>query len=408
MRAWPLSKKSTLSLLMQLETGGSMQTATVFQLKPHQEKRERRSGSRQLLFEQMVHFAPDVIFVADLDGRFSFVNDQAHELTGYTKTELIGMRFTELVAPTYRSRVFRFYARQYLTGRHGTTLEFPIITKSGTMVWIEQNVSFQRIDHFPMFLAIARDITAKKETELALEESERMNRALFDNSVQAMFRSTPDGRIVSANRSLLRLLRYSSFEELASVDLPDLYADPEDRQTLMALLREKGYCRNIEFSLKRKDGKTITVSEYSRAIKNQQGEIVLFEGALEDISLRKAYEATTAEYVASIQESEKELKELIAQKDRLFSVLSHDLRSPFASILGFCDLLLDESDSVSHEEQREFVGYIKEAATAQLSLVNRLLQWSRLESDRFQTTIHDVNLAEVIEKSINGLRGLSL
>ena len=359
------------------------------------------------LFELIVNKAPDLIFIADHRGKFSFVNERSAELTGYTKEELLKMNFSDFVDRAYRSVVLRFYARQYFTNEKLTYLEFPIITKAGVRVWIGLRVRLQNVYRIPAFICIARDISEKKAAEESLKASERKYHELFDHSVQAMFQTTPDGHVINANPALLKLMGYSSVEELDSINLTDLYVNPEDRQILGEMLREKGYARNVELQLKRKDGKLITVLEYSRVIRDSDGNVLMYEGILEDITLRKAHESKLQQFVEALSKSEKQLKELNAQKDKLFSVLSHDLRSPFASILGFCDILLEEDKKVNEEERTEFLTYIKEAAQNQLALVNRLLEWTRIESDSIKVNLTELDLAEVAARSVVGLLGLS-
>lgn len=362
---------------------------------------------QQSLFEQVVNKAPDLIFITDLRGSFSFVNDHSVELTGYSRDELLGMKFSDLVAHSQRHRVFQFYARQFLTNTKITYLEFPIVTRQGKEIWIGQKAHLAHIYRIPAFICIARDISDKKRAEELLRVSEKRYHELFENALQPMFQTTPSGQLITANPALLRLLGYSSVEELSKINLADLYVNPEDRQHLGEMLREKGYAKNIELRLRRKDGKVVTVLEHSRAIRDDRGRVVMYEGILEDITLRKSHEETLRQYVEVLSQSEKKLRELNAQKDKLFSVLSHDLRSPFASILGFCDILLEEDATLSPEERKEFLTYIKESAQSQLALVNKLLEWSKMESNRIRVEMRELDVSEIVARSIVSHLGLA-
>jgi PAS domain S-box-containing protein len=366
-----------------------------------------REETQPSLFEQIINKAPDLIFITDLRGRFSFVNDYSVELTGYTRDELLGMSFSTLVVPSHRGRVFRFYSRQYLTGKKESYLEFPILTKGRKEIWVGQKVLVEMIYRMPAFICIARDISEKKQAEELLRASEKKYHELFEHAVQPMFQTTPEGRLVAANPALLKLLGYSSVEELSTIDLIDLYVNPDDRRQLGAMLQLRGYLKNVELRLKRKDGKIITVLEHSRAIRDQEGRIVMYEGILEDITLRKAQEEMLQEYVKALSVSEKQLRELNEQKNKLFSILSHDLRSPFASILGLCDVLLEEESTIRPEERKEFLTYIKEAAQSQLRLVNRLLEWSRVESGRINVNTRELDLGERVASSIVNHLGIA-
>jgi PAS domain S-box-containing protein len=208
---------------------------------------------------------------------------------------------------------------------------------------------------------------------------------------------------------MLKLLGYNNFYELADLDIAeDTYADPEERNALFEMLRQKGYVVNTEIKLKRKNGRVLTILENARALVDENGTIIGCEGVLEDITIRKALEKKLQEYVWALEKSKNALAELNAQKDKLFSILSHDLRSPFSSILGFCDILLKESDQLTPEDRLQFVSYIQEAAQDQLSLVNKLLEWSRIESGRMRFERAEIDLHEIARKSLNSLMGLAL
>ncbi len=260
-----------------------------------------------------------------------------------------------------------------------------------------------------LMLAQFRDITAEKITHTALTESESKYRGLFANSVMPMFQSSPDGKFVNANRAMLKLLGYSNFYELAELDIArDTYANPEERKALTETLHQKGYVVNTEITLKRKNGRIITVLENARTVVDEDGKVIGYEGVLEDITARKAMEKKLQEYVWALEKSKNALADLNAQKDKLFSILSHDLRSPFSSILGFCDILLKENDQLTGEDRLQFVAYIQEAAQDQLSLVNKLLDWSRLESGRIRMEHVELDLHDIVRKNLNSLMGLAL
>jgi PAS domain S-box-containing protein len=353
------------------------------------------------LFEQIVDHAPDLVYIADKNGRFSFVNERSTEITGYSRKELIGMSHLNLVDPAYRAKVRRFYLRQFLTGESLTYLEFPMITKSGKRLWMGQNVSFQYVYRLPAFVVIARDITEKKHWEEALRESEQKYRDLFDNAVQGMFQVSITGQLINANPALLRLLGYDSLEELKYVDIATKhYVNSYDRQRLTELLLTHGFCRDVELNLRKKDDSLITVLEHSRVIRDAEGKPVMFEGILEDISVRKQQDRKLRESVDALRSSEEALAELNARKDKLLFALSHDLRSPLGSILGFTELLLDEKEKPGEEESRQFLAYIRDAAQSQLKSINELLSRPVDDTNNNQSRSENVDLSDVAKKSV--------
>jgi PAS domain S-box-containing protein len=349
--------------------------------------------------------------LTDEDGTIVAVNPSYCRLVGMTGDELIGLHFTCIYASIEnREKMTSEYELRFKQQESEPHQEKRFVLWTNQTLEVEVCDSFVESDDGSMLmLSQFRDVTAEKITNTALTESESKYRGLFANSVMPMFQSTPDGKLVNANRAMLKLLGYSNFFELAELNIArDTYAYPEERDALTEMLEQKGYVVNVEINLRRKNGRVITVLENARTIVDKEGRVIGYEGVLEDITARKAMEKTLQEYVWALEKSKTALTELNAQKDKLFSILSHDLRSPFSSILGFCDILLKENDQLSAEDRMQFVAYIQEAAQDQLSLVNKLLDWSRLESGRIKMEHQELDLHEIVRKSINSLMGLAI
>jgi PAS domain S-box-containing protein len=234
-----------------------------------------------------------------------------------------------------------------------------------------------------------------------MQRVKKQYKDMFDFAVGPMFQSAPDGTLLNANASLAVLLGYNSATELLGVNVPQtLYVNPEDRNRLADVLNQQGSCHGIEFHLKTKKGDVITVREYSRAIHNSAGEVVMYEGILEDVTRKKEQQEKLDQYYKALRTSQENLAKVNAEKDKMVATLSHDLRSPFNSILGFCDILLSEADQLTPEERHEFISYIKESAQQQLALVNNLLDWSRFTTGRSKKKIENLDLSEIIKHSV--------
>ncbi|HSE48383.1 MAG TPA: PAS domain S-box protein [Terriglobales bacterium] len=146
--------------------------------------------------------------------------------------------------------------------------------------------------------------TIKDTTERrAVEERYRL---FFERVQEGVFVSTPEGRLLDCNDGFVRLLGYSSREELLSVDIAhDLYASPGDRERFRAAIAEHGALRDFEFDLRRKDGSIIKVRESSFALRDAQGKIERYQGFLLDITEKKRAES-------EIKQRNRELKALNA------------------------------------------------------------------------------------------------
>jgi diguanylate cyclase (GGDEF)-like protein/PAS domain S-box-containing protein len=131
----------------------------------------------------------------------------------------------------------------------------------------------------------------RQQDENKLRNSEARYRGLFENVVDGVYIASRDGEIITANPALVEMLGYESVEDLKSAGKTIvLYVNPIDRERVFARLEAQGVVKNFEYRLRRKDGSEIVVLENSRAIKDEDGQIVAHEGTITDITDRKRAE----------------------------------------------------------------------------------------------------------------------
>ena len=130
----------------------------------------------------------------------------------------------------------------------------------------------------------------RKQDETALRESESRFRGLFDNVVDGVFQTNVHGDLMSANPALIRMLGLNDGEPIGGLRIADFYAEPKDRERLLAALAADGSVRDFEYPLRRRDGSTIVVVENSRLVKDGDGRPLYLEGTVTDITERKAAE----------------------------------------------------------------------------------------------------------------------
>ncbi len=151
---------------------------------------------------------------------------------------------------------------------------------------------------------VAIIISGRRSREMA-ERSELMYRSIFENATEGIYQTTVDGRIVTVNPAMARMFGYSSPEEMMSLeDTSQLYWDASDRKRLIEIGEKEGGLYNIEVKMRRIDGKPIWVLMNDRAVRNQRGEFLYYEGTLLDITKRKEIEE-------ALRESEERLRLLI-------------------------------------------------------------------------------------------------
>ena len=153
----------------------------------------------------------------------------------------------------------------------------------------------------------------------------------------------------------------------------------------------------LEFRITRKNNKNVWVKEILFVDRNDEGEIIESFGKVYNISSYKEKEKTLLKNID-------ELRNLNVSKDNFIAMLSHDLRAPFTSILGFSEILLNETD-LSDNEKAEYLTYINDSSQNQLQIISDLLDWSRLQTGKLQIEQQRVHAQSMVFNCVSSLTG---
>jgi PAS domain S-box-containing protein len=230
------------------------------------------------------------------------------------------------------------------------------------------------------YLEIARNITERKRVEEALIESEQNYRALFEESKDVIYMSTPEGKFLDINSAGIELFGYPSKEEILRIDITnDLYANPDDREKFQQVLARQGYVKDYEVVFKRKDGEHIIVLLTSTAVLDEKARIIAYRGIMKDITERKRLEQ---------QLLQAQKMEAIGQ---LAGGIAHDFNNILTAIIGFGTLLKIETSK--DDLLRSYVTQILTSAERAANLTQALLAFSR----RQIISPRPMNLNEIIQ-----------
>ncbi len=210
------------------------------------------------------------------------------------------------------------------------------------------------------------DITESKRSEEALRVAEAKYRSIFENSVEGIYQTTPDGRYVSANPALAKMLGFESPEELIEVrrDIRNQeYVDPSLHARFVQSMEERGIVEDFEYQAYRKDGKVIWVSENAHAVKDPEGRVLYFQGTVEDITQHRQLE----HQVRQMQKME--------AIGRLAGGVAHDFNNILMAISSFAELL--HRKLPEHDKGHEYLDEIVRATDRGSSLTQGLLAFSR-------------------------------
>ena len=262
-----------------------------------QVEEELRKSEEQ--WRSLVLTIPDYVALLGSDGTYLFLN---HYANGFSEKDTAGKKAYDFIMQESRQLFI-------------TQLEKCVKTKQTLRFEYQGYGSDKSVRLYEGFLApiveenrvvnilsLARDITERKTMEVALSKSEESFRNLFENSTVGLYRTTPDGKILLANPTLIHMLGYDSFEELAKRNLEkDGFEPGYKRQEFKRLVENGKFIQGLEITWKKKDGSDIVVRESAKAIRDTSGKVHYYEGTVEDVTQRKRAEE-------QLQRSSKELR----------------------------------------------------------------------------------------------------
>jgi PAS domain S-box-containing protein len=332
---------------------------------------------------------PEAVFLINTDGIIILGNGAAADRLNMSRDELVGLQLYELFVREAAKKLKKHIDEAIFTGkmvhfedthnnRHYDNYFYPFFNHEG------------QVSKVSMF---STDTTERKNTEKALKQLEKKYRITYENVIEGVFQTTPEGRFLSVNNALARILGYSSPEDLIGTVVEiasQFFVDPNRRNEFLRLLIDRSLVYNFEAQMYRKDRSMNWVSMNARAIRDKKGNILYYEGTVEDITKRKRLEV-------QLIQSQK-----IEAVGRLAGGMAHDFSNLLTTIMGNLELLLDriKPDDSGYKE----IVRIQETSERASRLCQQLLSLSRSQLVK----LSEINLNDVVikmEKMLEQLLG---
>ncbi len=296
------------------------------------ELRESEEFSRSLLAN-----VPNPTLVVGPDTSVKYVNPAFEKLTGYLSSEILGAKtpypwwIEELQSQTAED-----FNQGFETGV--VALEGNFQKKNGEQFWVEIYSKPVIKDGELLYCLLSWvDTTERIRIQKALQESVRHFKSIFNDAPIGFFRTTPDGRILDANPALIQMLGYSSFEELAAVNLEtDVYHPQYPRHQFRERIERDGVIKGKESLWEKSDNTLIYIRENANAVRDENGAVVCYEGTIEDITDQKQAQE-------HIQTLTQQLMQAQEDERRMLSRELHDTVAQELTVAKMaCDLIYNE------------------------------------------------------------------
>ena len=206
-----------------------------------------------------------------------------------------------------------------------------------------------------------------------LKEAETRYRGMFENAIEGIYQSTPDGSYVIVNTALARMYGYEHPDELLNQvsDIQNqIYVDPTMREQFKRQIEQTGFVHGLEYQVRRCDGSIIWISESARVVRDASGAVHHYEGFIDNITSRKEAEAERAKLEKQMLQAQK-----MDAVGTLASGMAHDFNNILCASLGYTDLAL--ADQQIKGRTRDNLKIVLKSAERARDLISRILTFSR-------------------------------
>jgi PAS domain S-box-containing protein len=345
------------------------------------------------------------LIATDLQGKVIYWNNVAEEIYGWSSTEAIGQNIVDLT-PIEQVKEHATNILKDLSEGKSWSGEFLVKRKDGSVfpAYVTDAPLIDSYGKLIGIIGISSDITERKQAAEALSNERSLLRTIIDLIPDAIYAVDIEGRKILANAKEIELSGKNSEDEVIGKTDFDLYPESEAQRYYeedQIIIQSGKPTLNMEDTLISKDGQTHWILGSKVPLRDVHGQITGIVGVNHDITERKQAELI-------IQQQNNRLQELNATKDKFFSIIAHDLKSPLNGFLNLTTLMADKTEKLSLDEFAEYSKMLNKAARNIYMLLDNLLEWSQIQkgSITFNPKISD--LYELVLESIDTIHQSAL
>jgi PAS domain S-box-containing protein len=382
-------------------TDGDSHSLTLEELRQRAEQLARSEEALRASEERtrlILETANDAFIGMDIQGRITDWNARAEATFGWSRHEVLGRPLEQVIIPAR-------YRQQHLAGlqRFQATGQGALLNK-----WIELNALHRDGHEFPVeltvwpirsgstfqFNAFVHDITARKEAEKALRDSEALYHSLVEHLPLCVFRKDLQERVTFGNRRFCETMGRSLEQLLGKTDFdffPPQLAEKYQRDDRQVIATGQ-VLEDVEEHY-RLDGERGYVQVLKTPVLDSRGRVVGTQGIFWDVTARKQAEQAREAARDAAEAANRAKSEFLAN-------ISHEIRTPMNAIIGMTELVLATSLT---DEQRDYLDTVRTSADWLLTVINDILDYSRIEAGKFLLDPRPFRLRELLDDTLSTL-----
>jgi PAS domain S-box-containing protein len=348
-------------------------------------------------FRSILENSSDPVFITNQKGEFLYTNKAVTDLLGYTSDEMKKLSFP-IISPRHgQGEYFGIFKR--ILNRGNAFSEIELLKKDGSFIPADVNTFLLPGGNI---FGNCKDITERKLAEKARIESDTKYRLIADYNYDWEFWITNEKKFRYNSPSCEKISGYKPSDFSENPDLFSQIIHPKDLaiyENHIPSFSENVACPGIDYRIFTKSGEIRWINHVCQPVFSESGVNLGRRGSNSDITDRK-----TADDL--IQQLNRRLKKLNTDKDRFISILGHDLKSPFNSLLGFSEILMNEVHKLNINEIGLIAGNINNSARNTYNLLDDLLKWANAQQGKFPFNPQSLSLPVVcwdVLKTLNPL-----
>ncbi|MFA8435056.1 MAG: PAS domain S-box protein [Marinifilaceae bacterium] len=361
---------------------------------------------RQL--QDIIEFLPDATFVIDKNKKVIAWNKALEEMTLIPKSEILNKGNYAYSLPFYGKR--RPILIDFIGSDNSETLlQYHNVKRKdnylmgevyvpslyggkGATVWVTASPLIDENGKTYGAIESVRDISHLKKAEESLKLSEEKYRTIFDHGVLGIFQSSLEGKFISINHALAKMMGYSSPQEaLQSIQniSEQFYLAPSRRKLILEELIRGGEIATYTEKFKNKAGKIVIANLNVRLVRDAKGNPLYIEGFIEDITKNKEYEQQLIQAKAKAEESDR-------LKSAFLANMSHEIRTPLNGIMGFSNLL--SQNNLEYDKKKKYIQIINANSNQLLHIINDIIDFSKIEVGQLNIKPREVLLDDLMQE----------